>query len=776
MLALAIPSADSNYNLHVQVYSIVKLSRLCNDQGHNKQEKNRYLRELNGVMNLAKTMQLNFSSSPKPYRRGPLDKGAKQRIEQLLKLGYLIVKRPKSTPPIPPLYPPWKGKPIYGPSSATPQVQPLPSRAAATAASSSGAVPFIPGPAVAPVSLRLIQPPNSQVPTTSTFASVPLSPASMPASVPALLPSSAQALNVSAGFAPFPTQIAPLCLLPSSAPTPASLPSALSHLAHASDRVNPIQPISGPSSSGHSQLPLSPPAVPTAASQPSSSDATATLTLPPSQDTTAALVAAVGPVFEAFVAQTAAVVESPDMPVQALIAQVTQHLAAAIATAALQVVDARRQQGSAVIPFAEPLCITNPDMTQSAKPNTGAAKPQASQDVMRPHHTFDAEQLPHLTRLPGVSKPAQAETDVARLPSSDASVIDVIEKPAVACLSVAAPSEEKVKSLGSKQKTGSQGSLANKTSDDTQAKASKQVNSDEGKSRKSSGGRNVSNSPPSVSTLGQASVLPKTESQGKVSDAAPGTSKPVAASAGMKDSHGHAIQDKGKDSKKRSMTESTHDASRPAKRPHQLKAASGNSIEHEGYVVPGINASKYETGKHKSQVDTRSRHSAGAHQQGSRDVVSRSGSPRSSKSSGRSSPKDFRPLGASDFDSSRGSRHGSRSPRELSRLNGGSKSHRSQSMQEGSRRDVPAMPSRMSGAYGPGLSPDLPSVLPFEPAVDISLCQGFGAPDFRPVGLHHGNGGGWQQQDPSLFRPLPIPDISFAPDFTPHFCPGGPAN
>ena len=59
--------------------------------------------------------------------------------------------------------------------------------------------------------------------------------------------------------------------------------------------------------------------------------------------TTATLVAAVGPLFEAFVAQTQAVVADPSISLQRLTGSITQDLAAAIASAAVQLVASRRQ-------------------------------------------------------------------------------------------------------------------------------------------------------------------------------------------------------------------------------------------------------------------------------------------------------------------------------------------------------------------------------------------------------------------------------------------------
>ena len=60
--------------------------------------------------------------------------------------------------------------------------------------------------------------------------------------------------------------------------------------------------------------------------------------------TTAALVAAVGPLFESFVAQTAAVATDPKVSLQTLTGSITQQLAAAIAKAAVQVVEQRQRQ------------------------------------------------------------------------------------------------------------------------------------------------------------------------------------------------------------------------------------------------------------------------------------------------------------------------------------------------------------------------------------------------------------------------------------------------
>ena len=73
---------------------------------------------------------------------------------------------------------------------------------------------------------------------------------------------------------------------------------------------------------------------------------------PPPLDTTAALVAAVGTLFERFVAQTDAVASDPSVSLQALAGSITQELAAAIATAAVQVVESRRHHSARMLSHA----------------------------------------------------------------------------------------------------------------------------------------------------------------------------------------------------------------------------------------------------------------------------------------------------------------------------------------------------------------------------------------------------------------------------------------
>ena len=645
-------------------------------------------------------------------------------------------------------------------------------------------MPFVPGPAVAPVSLRPIQSSTSQAIPGSLPPSADVSPASLPAAAAAgALPGPSTAAlvsrppNASAGF--IPAQTAPLSIVPNSAPAPAGFPHALGHLA--SVRSSPFQPLSGlltttqAASGGHSQLPLLPPTVP------SSSSATAPGSLPLPLDTTAALVAAVGPLFEAFVAQAAAVVDRPDMPMQALVGQVTQDLAAAIAAAAMQVVDARRHQGLAVtaavgVAAAEPLKLITAEASQAPATVAESAKvahapkvaPFTYDDALT--KAVDTSQAGH-----AASGAAHADANFGAVSSPALSVVSLLQEPSAASRS--APSKE-AKQSGSKHFTKGRRPVERNTvvaskPIGSQGKASQQAIVVEGKHRRDAGTRNDSNSPPSVSTLGLPAKEKKTKQPIKFCDTTHGQSKAGSGVVGAKNGVKDATKHKQTDSKKRSSNDTPGSAGeRAAKRPHMLSSTPGGSLEYEGYVVPGLDISRYEKGKDKAQVDKGSRPSSASHQQGVRDVRPvRAGSPhsRSSKSSGRSSPKDFRPLSAAS-DSFNGSRRDSRSPREPSRLNVGSMMH------DTARRDASAVPSRMAGRFG-SASPVLSAVLPFEPAADVPLCHGFGAPDFRPVGgRQHGRDAGWQHVEAHHFDPLPLPDISSAPDFTPQFLPGGPAN
>ena len=773
----------------VQVHFILKLARLCHAEGHSKQERSRFKQELNAVMGLAKTMNTNFTSTP--GRRGPLNRGAKLRAEQLRKMGYLVVKRPKLEGANPPLYPLWQGKPLFGPSSATPQAQPLPLREAATAASSGGDVPFIPGPAKAPVSLKLVQSQSSQkpsIPVSLLLSSSASLPASLPGSMTQADATASKASGASAGVAanlPL-AQTAPLSLMSSPAPIPATLPKALTQIPL--DRPRPTLLLPPPPSSGPNQLPVLPPAVLTAPNPPDSSGATAQLGLPLPMDTTAALVAAVGPLFEAFVAQTAAVVDSPDMPMQALVGQVTQDLAAAIATAAMQVVEARRQQGNANLAAfaAEPHRVGT---VNAGKAESGSAVAPIARLTHAPkfvsHSGTQAvvESASPSAQLPAASQVAKANTGDATVTDPVLAMAGLSEEPSQASVSAVVVKPVKKMTASDSKQSMSHGSLVHKVGADIPVKASKlkQVSGKiehvtEAKAcDKGSDVRHGSNSPPSISAVGLAAKESKYEGHQKVREAAQGTSKAVSGLGATSNSDG-TKQHKGKSSKKRSTADTPSNAAeRAAKRPHELSSTPGGSLEYEGYVVPGLDIGKYQAGRNKgqlgkAQVGNGSRQSSAAHQQGLRESLL-PGSPhsRSSRSSGRSSPKEFGPLGAAVFDGSNSSRQGSRSPREPSRLNVGSL------MQDSIRRDFPAMPSRMGGPF-PSVSPVLPSVLPFEPSANIPLRHGFGAPDFRPVGHLPGREGGWQHPEAHHFDSIPLPDISFAPDFTPHFLPGGPAN
>ena len=788
----------------MQVYFIIKLARLCHDQGHSKQETFRFKQELKAVMGLAKTMNNNFASTR--GHKGPLNRGAKLRIEQLLKVGYLAVKRPKSEDANPPLYPPWQGKPLFGPSSATPQAQPLPPREPATAASSGGDVPFIPGPAKAPVSLKLVQSQPPQQPSVTTSSPVSLSatsPASLPPSLAGSIPQAdaptSKASDAPAGITAnlLPAQTAPFSLVPGPAPIPATLPQALTQIP--SDRHQATLPLPPPPSSGPSQLPILPPAVPTAPALPSSSGATAQLRLPLPLDTTAALVAAVGPLFEAFVAETAAVVDNPDMPVQALVGQVTQDLAVAIATAAMQVVDARRQQGHANLATvaADPHSLDTANASKAEHGSADAlnARPaHAAKSVSHSDTLPVAESAVVKAQLPAASQAAEANPGDATVSDPVLAVAGLSEEASQASVSaVVVKPVKKVTASDSKHSRGSHEALVQQADGKMPFKSSKLKQSSEKaeqvpEAKQGSDTRHGSNSPPTISSVGLAAKESNHVGHQNVHEAAAGPSKAVTGLAGTKNSldvtKQHSLdvtkQHKKKGSKKRSSADTPSNAAeRAAKRPHELSSTPGGSLEYEGYVVPGLNIGKYESGRNKGQVGGKtqagngSRQSSGVHHQVLREP-SRPGSPhsRSSRSSGRSSPKEFGPLGAAVFDSSNSSRQGSRSPREPSRLNVGSLVH---NVQDSIRRDFPAMPSRMGGPYA-SISPVMPPVLPFEPSANIPLCHGFGAPDFRPVGHLPGREGGWQHPEAHHFDSLPLLDMSFAPDFTPHFLPGGPAN
>lgn len=125
-------------------------------------------------------------------------------------------------------------------------------------------------------------------------------------------------------------------------------------------------------------------------------------------DATAALVAAVGPLFESFVAQTAAVVADPGVSLQTLAGSITQNLAAAIASAAVQVVTQRRQQ---LTPTAGH-CSADTPLPQAPKTNALALTPVLpgglAPAVVAPTQAIRLPNSSGLSESIGARKPAQS--------------------------------------------------------------------------------------------------------------------------------------------------------------------------------------------------------------------------------------------------------------------------------------------------------------------------------------------------------------------------------
>ncbi len=278
------------------------------------------------------------------------------------------------------LYAGWQGRPRYGPPKST---------------SLPPAVPQLP------------PPPSPQPPTA---AAAPVKQATPP-------PATATAMSAQQKPAVKPRRITPTQLPASSTPvpqnplaTPAPLQSAMA--AYLSPPVNVTPAAAAASPVPDSQIPsLQHTSTPQAAAGALSAVPTAALssghTQQPLSDTTAALVAAVGPLFEAFVAQTEAVVSDPSLSLQGLTGSITQELAAAIATAAVKVVETRRQQLTAGARGA-----TSPLPLQVAEPTAAVVPMSASVPA--------ATSLPPASLLPATSSlPAAAGAlpAAARFPS-----------------------------------------------------------------------------------------------------------------------------------------------------------------------------------------------------------------------------------------------------------------------------------------------------------------------------------------------------------------------
>ncbi|DBA80008.1 TPA: hypothetical protein ACH3X2_007505 [Trebouxia sp. C0005] len=355
------------------ILELAELTKLSNKQGGEK-----YRREHKATLELANAV------GRKTKGNGPsaLTKGCVQRLQQLLDKGYLAVKRPKGNQQQhkPALYPGWQGRPRYGPPKST---------------------------SLPPAAPRLL-PPSPQPPTTTAS---PVKQATSP-------PATAMAVSVQQVLAVKPQRITPTQLPASSTPvpqnplaTPAPLQSAMAAYLSPPVNVTPAAAAAAASPVPDSQIPsLQHTSTPQAAAGALTAVPTAALssghTQRPLSDTTAALVAAVGPLFESFVAQTEAVVSDPSLSLQGLTGSITQDLAAAIATAAVKVVEARRQQSAAGVRGAASLVPL-----QAAEPTAAVAVMSASVSAATP--VPPASLLPAATSLPA----ARAVPAAARVPS-----------------------------------------------------------------------------------------------------------------------------------------------------------------------------------------------------------------------------------------------------------------------------------------------------------------------------------------------------------------------
>ena len=292
------------------ILELAELSKLNEKQGGHT-----YKKEYSATLGLARAVGRKLKGDEGDPNA--LDNSCQMRLQQLADKGYLAVKRHKSEllRIKPARYPGWEGRPRYGPAICFPPLPPLPAAAKAPAAVHRPK----PAKTTPPAELK-----RKATPPAAKATAVPTAPPSHQMPPGSQSPLSATAVMQSAAAGPLPP--------PSQTPTP-------------TPQTGP------PSSAAVASVPaLSPP------SSVQQATATATIQLPepstggiqqqhpPLSDTTAALVAAVGPLFESFVAQAAAVATNPDMSLQTLQGPITQELAAAIASAAMQVIEQRREQ------------------------------------------------------------------------------------------------------------------------------------------------------------------------------------------------------------------------------------------------------------------------------------------------------------------------------------------------------------------------------------------------------------------------------------------------
>ena len=705
------------------ILELAELSKLNRAQGGEM-----YKRELKATLALANAVGRKLNdNSPEG-----LNKGCLLRLQQLADKGYLAVKRPKGNRhnQKPAQYPGWQGRPLYGPPTSTslprqpppqPRAQaPKPHVAAATAAArppaqataSAAALPFKP-----PFQPSFF----SMFDRSARLAWTP--PSSLQAAAPMLSTSQASrpAQTTAAGrLPPFSFGDTPVAQSASAAATAA--PPLVSAAATAPIVVSgaaPVVPLSSPLSSPAQQD--------TASASPQKAQISSGHThlqqqqqkqqqQVPLSDATAALVAAVGPLFEKFVAQTAAVVADPDVSLDTLAGSITQELAAAIATAAVQVVGKRRQH---LIPSA-----SNP-----------------------PHNAGGSPAAASLSDAP-LTMPLSAKTPASVVlgPPSDV------------------PSSSGADASAVRDKETARAGAANFTDDTVLA------NDKEPTLRQ----QNVIDLAEGAGTAGSGLLgvfvdKGRDHGRGKVAtsehaDASPAGAKLKRGSTGMESEH-NALSKKHK----------TGTAIREEGAEHY--AASGAPKD-----ISKFDASAHDTRRSDSRSNQADHEGTSKDHRESRHATRSSPGSRSSKGSGKLSPKDPTPLHAAFQASS----HRVASPLSVGRSDSGSPFQR-----DLVRPAQAVLPSRFSGSFGSGspvMLPGSPVMLPGSP----TMGQSASSTDFRPLhaysgmisspqsGMGYVNGllplmpaspADWPMQLPALNSfPMAahfLPGVDESPDFSP---------
>ena len=299
------------------ILELAELSKLNKQQGGDT-----YKKEHRATLELANAVGRKLKGAEGDFKA--LNKGCQIRLQQMADKGYLAVKRSKQDlhQLRPARYPGWEGRPRYGPTISFPMVPPPPAAKATAAPHKPKSVK--PSPAE---SKRI--PPAAAASTASPSLQTSRDLQSKPASAAAK-----QVQPTAAGSLP-PSSQTPT-------PTPQTAPSSAATVASvlALPPASSLQQATATANTQQQQQPLL-------------------------SGTTAALVAAVGPLFESFVAQTAAVATDPSVSLQTLTGSITQQLAAAIANAAVQVVAQRQQQltptsgpSSAHVPLSQAAALT----------------------------------------------------------------------------------------------------------------------------------------------------------------------------------------------------------------------------------------------------------------------------------------------------------------------------------------------------------------------------------------------------------------------------------